>query len=99
MVAAAVHTPLLAPFPLLRAVSLSSIIYYIYTAAAPRLVVAVSCDIAELVALIASLYLDSCIERLSIKVLSLKDYSLPIYFLYRYYTTYIQDHYCIPTAY
>ncbi|KIM92500.1 hypothetical protein OIDMADRAFT_62535 [Oidiodendron maius Zn] len=99
VVAPAVHTPLLAPFPLLGAVSLSSIVCYMRAAATPSLVAAVSCNIAELVALIAPLYLGSCIERLSIKVLSLKDYTLPIHFLCRHHATHIQDHYCMPAAY
>ncbi len=84
-----VYISLIALFSLFRIVSLSSIIYNPYIIAIPSLVIIVSYNIAKLIALIVFLYLGSYIERLSVKVLSLKDYSTPIYFLYYYYTVYI----------
>ena len=89
MATATVYTPLLALFSLFRAVGLSSIIRNPYVATTPSPVVIVSYNIAKLVALIISLYLGSCIEGLSVKVLSLKDYPTPIHFLCCYYATYI----------
>ena len=89
MATATVYTPLLALFSLFRAVSLSSIIRNPYVVTTPSPVIIVSRNIAKLIALIISLYLGSYIEGLSVKVLSLKDYLIPIHFLYYYYTTYI----------
>ena len=89
MATATVYTPLLALFSLFRAVGLSSIMCNPRVAATPSPVVVVSYNIAKLVALIISLYLGSCIEGLSVKVLSLKDYPTPTHFLYYYYAAYI----------
>ncbi len=89
MAIAIVYTPLLALFSLFRAVSLFFIIYNPCIVATPSLVIIVSRNIAKLIVLIISLYLGSYIEGLSVKVLSLKDYSTPIHFLYYYYATYI----------
>ncbi len=89
MATAIVYIPLLALFSLFRVVSLSFIIYNYRVVATPSPVVIVSYNIAKLIALIISLYLGSCIEGLSVKVLSLKDYPIPTHFLYYYYTTYI----------
>ena len=89
MVIATVYTPLLALFSLFRAVSLSSIIRNPYIVTTPSPVVIVSYNIAKLIVLIISLYLGSYIEGLSVKVLSLKDYSTPIHFLCCYHAAYI----------
>ena len=89
MATAIVYTPLLAFFSLFRVVGLSSIIYNPYVVTTPSLVIIVSRNIAKLIVLIISLYLGSYIEGLSVKVLSLKDYSTPKHFLYYYYATYI----------
>jgi hypothetical protein len=84
-----VYTPLIALFSLFRVVNLSFIMCNPYIIATPSLVIIVSYNIAKLIVLIVSLYLGSYIERLSVKVLSLKDYSMPTHFLYYYYTLYI----------
>ena len=89
MVVTIVYTPLIALFSLFKVVDLSSIMCNPCVTATPSLVVIVSYNIAKLIVLIVSLYLGSYIERLSVKVLSLKDYSTPTHFLYYYYTLYI----------
>ena len=89
MVTTTVHTSLVALFSLFRAVGLSSIMCNPCATAAPSLVVTVSHNIAKLVALIASLYLGSYIERLGVKVLSLKDYPTPTHFLCCYHAVHM----------
>ena len=84
-----VHTPLSATLSLFRAVSLTSLVYSSSTMTIPSTVITVSHYIAKSIILIILIYLYSYIEGLSIEVLYLKDYSIPIYLLYSYYTIYI----------
>ena len=85
-----VYILLLTTFSLFRAVSLPSLVYNSSTIAKPSTVVIVSHYIAKSIVLqLIPVYLYSYIEGFSTKVLSLKDYSILIYFLYSYYTIHI----------
>ena len=85
----AVHTPLLATLSLFRAVSLPTLVYNSSTIAIPSTVIAVSYYIAKLMIPKTPVYLYSCIKGLSTEVLSLEDYSIPVYLLYSYYTVHV----------
>ena len=84
-----VYIPLLATFSLFRVVSLPTLVYYSSTIAIPSTIIVVSYYIAKLIISKIPIYLYSYIKGLSTKVLSLEDYSIPIYLLYSYYTIYI----------
>ena len=84
-----VHIPLLATFSLFRAVGLLTLVYNSSTMAIPSTVIAVSYYIAKLIIPEIPVYLYSYIKGLSTEVLSLEDYSIPVYLLYSYYTIHI----------
>ena len=84
-----VYIPLLVTLSLFRVVSLLTLIYNSSIIAIPSIVITVSYYIAKLIILEILIYLYSYIKGLSTEVLSLKDYSIPIYLLYNYYTIYI----------
>ena len=79
----------MATLSLFKAVSLSTLVYNSSTIAIPSIVIIVSYYIAKLIISEIPIYLYSYIKGLSTEVLSLEDYSIPIYLLYNYYTIYI----------
>ena len=79
----------MATLSLFRAVGLPTLVYNSSTIAILSIVIVVSYYIAKLMILEIPIYLYSCIKGLSTSVLSLKDYPIPIYLLYSYYTIYI----------
>ena len=79
----------MATLSLFRAVGLPTLVYNSSTIAIPSTVITVSYYIAKLMIPKILIYLYSCIKGLSTEVLSLEDYSIPIYLLYNYYTIYV----------